>query len=101
VWLSVTDLGRVVGLDESQQKLYESSVIRNFSTEWLSLLLRIREASGSKLGMETGYPDSGFSWYFFITECKCQDSNLNYAKTASFYTLSSSLIILSPDAIWS
>jgi hypothetical protein len=27
------------------------------SSEWLTLLLRIREVPGSNLGLETGYPD--------------------------------------------
>jgi hypothetical protein len=29
----------------------------NVASDWLVLLLRIREVSGSNLGPETGYPD--------------------------------------------
>jgi hypothetical protein len=36
---------------------YKYSKLLNVVVEWLSLLLLIREVSGSNLGPETGYPD--------------------------------------------
>jgi hypothetical protein len=35
----------------------EKSLLPNVVAEWLSLLLRIREAPGSNLGPEADYPD--------------------------------------------
>jgi hypothetical protein len=37
----------------------------HFATQWLALLLRIREVPSSHLSSEIGYTDWGFSRYFF------------------------------------
>jgi hypothetical protein len=37
------------------------------SAEWLAFLLRIREAAGSNLGVETDYPDC-YSWFSSILQ---------------------------------
>jgi hypothetical protein len=38
--------------------------------------LRIREAPGSSLGSESGYPDEGFSWFSSVTPGEFKDSTL-------------------------
>jgi hypothetical protein len=59
-------------------------------TEWLTLLLRIREVSGSNLGPKTDYLD----WYFRgFPQSLQSDSGVvpyNYATTALFHILSNS-----------
>jgi hypothetical protein len=47
----------------------------NVLVEGLTLLLRIREAPGSNLGLETGY--SEFSWFYSVTPEKFRDSTLD------------------------
>jgi hypothetical protein len=47
----------------------------NVVVEWLTLLLRIREAPGSNLGPVTSYL-MRFSWLSEITPGKCQNSAL-------------------------
>jgi hypothetical protein len=42
--------------------------------EWLTL--RIREAPGSSLGSESGYPDGGFSWFSSVPPGEFKDSTL-------------------------
>jgi hypothetical protein len=44
--------------------------------ERLTLLLRIREAPGSSLGSESGYPDGGFSWFSSVPPSEFKDSTL-------------------------
>jgi hypothetical protein len=44
--------------------------------ERLTLLLRIREAPGSSLGSESGYPDGGFSWLSSVPPGEFKDSTL-------------------------
>jgi hypothetical protein len=48
----------------------------NVMLECLTLLFRIQEVSGSNLGLETGYPRSGFSWFSSVLPDKCWDSAL-------------------------
>jgi hypothetical protein len=49
----------------------------NVMIEWLTLLLCIQEIPGSNLGLESGYPDCGFSWLSSVPPGECQDSTLN------------------------
>jgi hypothetical protein len=56
-------------------------------SEWLTLLLRIREVSGSHLSPGTGYPDLCCSWFSSFPPGKCPDSTLNQATTVSFHIL--------------
>jgi hypothetical protein len=56
---------------------YLHTAAPNIMVEWLTLLLRIRKASGSILGPATVYPDWGFSWHSSVPPGKCRDSNLN------------------------
>jgi hypothetical protein len=44
--------------------------------EWLTLLIPIREAPGSSLGSESGYPDGGFSWLSSVSRGEFKDSTL-------------------------
>jgi hypothetical protein len=48
----------------------------NVVAEWLALLLRFREVSGSYPGPDTGYPDTFFV-VILIPPGRCQDSTLN------------------------
>jgi hypothetical protein len=52
------------------------SVKPNVVVEWLTLLLRIREGTGSNFDLETGYPDLGFSWFSSVPPCECRDNTL-------------------------
>jgi hypothetical protein len=45
--------------------------------EWLTLLLRIREFTGSNLGSEFVYPDWSSSWFFSVPPGKFWNSALN------------------------
>jgi hypothetical protein len=47
----------------------------NFVGVWVTLLLRIREVSGSDLGLETGY--TGFSWFYPVCPGKFRVNTLN------------------------
>jgi hypothetical protein len=71
----------------------------NFATEYLALLLRIREVSGSNLSPKTGCPDWGCSWFFSVPPGTCRYSTLTYATTDFFQILSNSLTITSFDAV--
>jgi hypothetical protein len=44
--------------------------------EWLTLLFPIREAPGSSLGSESGYPHGGFSWLSSVPPGEFKDSTL-------------------------
>jgi hypothetical protein len=44
--------------------------------EWLTLLPRIREAPGSSLGSESGYPDGGVLWVSSVPPGKFKDCTL-------------------------
>jgi hypothetical protein len=46
--------------------------LSNFVVEWLTLLPRIREVHASNLGSETGYPDSGFSWFYSVLQANAR-----------------------------
>jgi hypothetical protein len=59
-----------------------------------------RKVLGSSLCLETGYPDSGFSWFSSVPPGKFQVCILNQAMTASFHILSISSFIYYPF-IWS
>jgi hypothetical protein len=60
----------------------------NVVVEWLAFLFRIREVLGSNIGLETGYPDWGFSWFSSVPPGKCLANTLNLATTTSFHILS-------------
>jgi hypothetical protein len=46
--------------------------------EWLTLVLRIREALGSDLFPETNYPDQDFLWFLSVSPEDCGDSTFNF-----------------------
>jgi hypothetical protein len=62
----------------------------NVVIEWLTLLLRIREVTGSHLGQETRYPDWGFVWFSSVCPRKFRVSTLNSATTDFSLILSNS-----------
>jgi hypothetical protein len=84
-------------------KQFKVSHMPDVMVDWLTLLLRIREVPGSNVGLETGCPARGFSWFFSVSPNKCRDITLNYATTASFHILSNYLFTYHPfiHATWS
>jgi hypothetical protein len=48
----------------------------NVVVEWLTFLLRTREVPGVNIGLETGYPNWGFSWFASFPPDECWDSTL-------------------------
>jgi hypothetical protein len=56
--------------------------------EWLAFLLRIREMPASNLGLDSGYPDEDFSWFYSDSPGECQDGTLNYTTVTSFQIIS-------------
>jgi hypothetical protein len=66
---------------------YHRTKLLNVVVDRLTLLLRIREVPGSNLGPETGYPESGRSWFSSIPPDECRGNSKNYATTASFEIL--------------
>jgi hypothetical protein len=64
-----------VGTDGRIRAVILTYVRPSVAAEWLTLLLRIRELSGSNLSPETGYPDWRFSW--FSSDTSCWDNTLN------------------------
>jgi hypothetical protein len=67
--------------------------------EWLTLLLCIRDISGSNLGVETGYLDLRFSLFSSVTPGKYRDSVINYTTISSFHFLHISSFIYHP-LVW-
>jgi hypothetical protein len=48
----------------------------NVMVEWLTLLFRIREVSGSNPDRENGYPDGGSPWFSLVPLGKCRVNTL-------------------------
>jgi hypothetical protein len=67
----------------------------NIMVEWLTLLLHLQEVPGSNLGLETSYPDWGFSWISSVPPGKCQDSTLKLGHDHFFPNLFRFIIHLS------
>jgi hypothetical protein len=93
-WL---ELNSVIG---NKTGLLPTTTGPNVVVEWLTLLVRIRDVSGSNLRPEPGYVDCGFSWLSSVPPGKCRDSVLNQATAVSFDILPThhSPITLSFDA---
>jgi hypothetical protein len=49
----------------------------NVTAMWLTFLLCILEVLGSNLDLETGYPDSGFSWFPSVPPVQFWDGTSN------------------------
>jgi hypothetical protein len=81
-----------------RQLSWRNIILPKYSVEWLTLLIRIREVTGSNLGPEIDYPDR----FFVISSVppgKCRDSALKFGHDRFLYhILSYSFIILSFDA---
>jgi hypothetical protein len=60
---------------------FKVTIKPSLATEWLALVLRIREVPGSSLGPETGYYYRGFSCIFSVRTGEFRDSALNLAPT--------------------
>jgi hypothetical protein len=56
----------------------------NVVVKWLTLLLRVREISGSNPDPEAGCPAWDVWWFYSVTSGEFWDSTLNLATTACF-----------------
>jgi hypothetical protein len=64
--------------------------------ELLTLLLRILEFPGSNLGLDTGYPDWGVSWFSPVPPGNCRDNTLKLVHNRFLRNLLQFIIHLSP-----
>jgi hypothetical protein len=67
MWPQVFERLRTPALDSTNARLstllyltFKHCMLLNVAVEWITLLLRIREAPGSNLSPEIGYPDCHF-----------------------------------------
>jgi hypothetical protein len=63
--------------------------------EWFTILVRVPEVMGSNLGLETVYPDQGFSWFSSVPSYECRQSTLKSSHDRFLPNLFKSIIHLS------
>jgi hypothetical protein len=71
------------------------------AVEDAALFLRIREIPDSDLGLETGYPDWGFTWFSSVPPRKSWVITSNYGMVSSFHMISSHYSLTTYPPPWS